>query len=46
MKVDLRTIIWHMVEEELHRRGEMNAVLWQMNVDAPTRGWFSSPLAK
>jgi uncharacterized damage-inducible protein DinB len=45
MKVDLRTIIWHMVEEELQHRGEMNALFWQMDVDAPTRAWFSSPLA-
>jgi uncharacterized damage-inducible protein DinB len=45
MKVDLRTIVWHMVEEELQHRGEMNALFWQMDVDAPTRAWFSSPLA-
>ena len=46
MKVNLRTIIWHMVEEELQHRGEMNALHWQMNVDAPTRAWFSSRLAE
>lgn len=46
MKVNLRTIIWHMVEEELQHRGEMNALFWQMNVDAPTRAWFGSPLAE
>jgi uncharacterized damage-inducible protein DinB len=45
MKVNLRTIIWHMVDEELQHRGEMNALFWQMDVDAPTRAWFSSPLA-
>jgi uncharacterized damage-inducible protein DinB len=46
MIVNLRTIIWHMVEEELQHRGEMNALFWQMEVDAPTRAWFSSGLAE
>ena len=46
MKCNLRTIIWHMVEEELQHRGEMNALFWQMNIDAPTRAWFSSTLAE
>jgi uncharacterized damage-inducible protein DinB len=45
MKMNLRTIIWHMVEEELQHRGEMNALFWQIDVDAPTRAWFSSALA-
>jgi uncharacterized damage-inducible protein DinB len=45
LKVNLRTIIWHMVEEELQHRGEMNALFWQMDVDTPTRAWFSSALA-
>jgi len=45
MSVNLRTIVWHMVEEELQHRGEMNALFWQMDVDAPTRAWFSSSLA-
>jgi len=46
MRMNLRTIIWHMVEEELQHRGELNALFWQMGVDAPTRAWFSSSLAK
>jgi uncharacterized damage-inducible protein DinB len=45
MRMNLRTIIWHMVEEELQHRGEMNALFWQIDRDAPTRAWFSSPLA-
>jgi uncharacterized damage-inducible protein DinB len=45
MRVNLRTILWHLVEEELQHRGEMNALFWQLNVDAPTRAWFSSRLA-
>ncbi len=31
----LGDICRHMVEEELQHRGEMNALLWQMNVDPP-----------
>jgi uncharacterized damage-inducible protein DinB len=46
MRMNLRTIIWHMVEEELQHRGELNALFWQMDVDAPTRAWFSSSLAE
>jgi uncharacterized damage-inducible protein DinB len=46
MRMNLRTIIWHIVEEELQHRGEMNALFWQMDIDAPTRAWFSSALAK
>ncbi len=45
LRMNLGTIIWHMVEEELQHRGEMNALFWQMDLDAPTRAWFSSPLA-
>lgn len=46
MRMNLRTIIWHMVEEELQHRGELNALFWQQDVDAPTRAWFSSTLAE
>lgn len=28
-------VLWHMVEEELQHRGELNALLWQMDVDPP-----------
>jgi uncharacterized damage-inducible protein DinB len=46
IRMNLRTIIWHLVEEELQHRGEMNALFWQMDVDPPTRAWFSSALAE
>ncbi len=46
MRVNLRTIIWHLVEEELQHRGEMNALFWRSDVEAPTRAWFSSSLAE
>ncbi len=38
-KATLDTILHHMIEEELQHRGEINAVLWQMNVDPPVTGW-------
>ncbi len=31
----LGDICWHMVEEELQHRGEINALLWQMDLDPP-----------
>ena len=45
MTTNLDDIIWHMLEEELQHRGEMNALFWQMGVDPPLRSWFSSKLA-
>jgi uncharacterized damage-inducible protein DinB len=35
----LKWVLWHMVEEELQHRGELNALLWQLNVDPPVTGW-------
>ena len=31
----LGDICWHMVEEELQHRGELNALMWQMDIDPP-----------
>ena len=36
--LELREMLLHMVEEELQHRGEMNALLWQMDVDPPIVG--------
>ena len=33
-------MLWHLVEEELQHRGEVNALLWQINVDPPVTNWF------
>jgi uncharacterized damage-inducible protein DinB len=33
-------MLWHLIEEELQHRGEMNALLWQDNIDPPVTGWF------
>lgn len=38
-RLKLRDIIWHMAEEELKHRDEMNAILWQMDSDPPQTGW-------
>ncbi len=46
MTVSLRTVVWHLIEEELQHRGEMNALFWQLDVEAPTDAWFSSRLAR
>ena len=36
----LRQMLWHLVEEELQHRGELNALLWQIDVDAPVFDWL------
>ena len=38
--VSIRDVLWHLVEEELQHRGELNALLWQMDVDAPIFDWI------
>ena len=38
--VSVRDVLWHLVEEELQHRGELNALLWQMDVDAPIFDWI------
>ncbi|MEM3851805.1 MAG: DinB family protein [Methanomassiliicoccales archaeon] len=35
----LREILLHLVEEELQHRGEINCMLWQMDVDPPVTGF-------
>jgi uncharacterized damage-inducible protein DinB len=35
----LSEMLWHLVEEELQHRGEMNALLWQENIDPPITSW-------
>jgi len=36
----LRQMLWHLVEEELQHRGELNALLWQIDIDAPVFDWL------
>jgi uncharacterized damage-inducible protein DinB len=33
-------MLWHLVEEELQHRGELNALFWQMNIDPPVTDWL------
>ena len=42
-------VLWHMVEEELQHRGELNALLWQMDTDPPigrVEDWNASKIAQ
>jgi hypothetical protein len=35
----VREALWHLVEEELQRRGEINALHWQLDVTPPIVSW-------
>ena len=39
-QVPVREALWHLVEEELQHRGELNALLWQIDVEAPVYDWI------
>jgi uncharacterized damage-inducible protein DinB len=39
-QVPVREALWHLVEEELQHRGEVNALLWQIDVDPPVVSWI------
>jgi uncharacterized damage-inducible protein DinB len=38
-RISVRNMFLHMIEEELQHRGEMNALLWQIDVDPPITGF-------
>lgn len=38
--IPVRDVLWHLVEEELQHRGEINALLWQIDVDVPLYDWI------
>ena len=38
--IPVREVFWHLVEEELQHRGEINALLWQIDVEAPVYDWI------
>ena len=38
--IDLRQMAWHMVEDELQHTDELNALLWQMDIDPPITDWI------
>jgi uncharacterized damage-inducible protein DinB len=37
--IPVREVLWHLVEEELQHLGELNALLWQIDVDPPVYSW-------
>ncbi|HZI69895.1 MAG TPA: DinB family protein, partial [Nitrososphaeraceae archaeon] len=37
----VRDVLIHVIAEELHHRGEIIAILWQMNFKPPDMGWLS-----
>jgi uncharacterized damage-inducible protein DinB len=38
-KITAEDVLIHVFEEEIHHRGELNALLWQIGVDPPHIGW-------
>jgi uncharacterized damage-inducible protein DinB len=38
-RISLRVLLLHMAEEELQHRGEMNALLWQQDINPPITGF-------
>jgi uncharacterized damage-inducible protein DinB len=38
-RISLRVLLLHMAEEELQHRGEMNALLWQHDIEPPVTGF-------
>lgn len=39
IEVTAEDILIHVFEEEVHHRGELIALLWQMNIEPPPMGW-------
>lgn len=39
IKITLRDMLWQLVAEELQHRGELNALLWQIDIDPPITEW-------
>jgi uncharacterized damage-inducible protein DinB len=37
----VRDVLIYVITEELHHRGEIIAILWQMNIQPPDMGWLS-----
>jgi uncharacterized damage-inducible protein DinB len=38
--INAREMLWHMIEEELQHRGELNALLWQDDIEPPITDWL------
>lgn len=39
IEITAEDVLIHVFEEEIHHRGELNALLWQMGIDPPPMGW-------
>jgi uncharacterized damage-inducible protein DinB len=39
MKVSAEDVLIHVFEEEVHHRGELIALLWQIGIEPPAMGW-------
>jgi uncharacterized damage-inducible protein DinB len=39
IKITMRDMLWQLVGEELQHRGELNALLWQIDIDPPITEW-------
>ena len=39
IEITAEDVLIHVFEEEVHHRGELNALLWQMGIDPPSMGW-------
>ena len=37
----VKEVLIHVFTEELHHRGEIIAILWQMDIQPPDMGWLS-----
>jgi uncharacterized damage-inducible protein DinB len=38
----VKDVLIHVITEELHHRGEMISILWQMDIQPPDMGWLST----
>jgi len=38
-RITAEDVLIHLFEEEIYHRGELNALLWQMDIDPPQMGW-------
>jgi len=39
IEITAEDVLIHMFEEEIHHRGELIALLWQMGIEPPLMGW-------
>jgi uncharacterized damage-inducible protein DinB len=41
LTLSVRDLLWHLVEEELQHRAELNTLRWQIDVNPPLFGWVA-----